>query len=101
MQVYRNENNGLKQQAPACEEQPVFGWITGVEACLCIYSGSCVRLQLGLGVGPGGPSREGAEAWLHILNGNCEENHQRCSNARLALPCASSYNNFRISSLIS
>ena len=22
MQVHRNENNGLKQQAPACEEQP-------------------------------------------------------------------------------
>lgn len=72
MQVYRNESNGLKQQAPACKEQPVFGWITGVGACLCIYRLLCA-FAAGPRVGPGGPSREGAGASLHILNGNCEE----------------------------
>lgn len=87
--------------SPACKEQPRVLPDSSVRACVRIYVGSCVHVQLDLGLGRGEPSRERARARLHILNGSCKENHERCSNIPLALPFASSYNNFWISSLIS
>lgn len=86
VQVHRNENNRLKQQAHQPIKNSRVLLDSSVRACVHIYVGSCVHVQLGLGVGSGGPSREGVRTCLHILNGNCKENHQRCSNIHLAAP---------------
>lgn len=72
--------------SPAYKEQPCFaGFLSqSVHAYICGFLCACAA---GPGGGEwGGPSREGARTCLHILNGNCKENHQRCSHIHLAAP---------------
>lgn len=90
VQVQRNENNRLKQQAPQpIKNSPCFAGFLGqsVRAYICGLLCACAA---GPGVGSWGPSREGARTCLHILNGNRKGNHQRCSNIRLAAPTITS-----------
>lgn len=89
VQVHRNENNRLKQQAHQPIKNSRVLLDSSVRVCMHIYVGSYVHVQLGLGVGSGGAFQGGSKNMSTYFKWQL----QRKPSEVLSHTFGSSYNN--------